>query len=85
MHGGGADGTTGIDDDYARRRMENMGAWIMGRNMFGPIRGPWPDDEWRGWWGSKTTAYNTNPAVPSPRGAEQESVADCYDLAALFA
>lgn len=44
-------GTTGLDDDYARRSMENLGAWIMGRNMFGPIRGPWPDDEWKGWWG----------------------------------
>jgi dihydrofolate reductase len=51
-HGGEADGTTGIDDDYARRSMENLGAWIMGRNMFSPIRGPWPDDEWKGWWGS---------------------------------
>jgi dihydrofolate reductase len=50
MHGG-ADGTTGLDDDYARRGMENLGAWILGRNMFGPIRGAWPDDAWRGWWG----------------------------------
>jgi dihydrofolate reductase len=45
------EGTTGVDDDFARRGMENVGAWIMGRNMFGPIRGPWPDDEWKGWWG----------------------------------
>lgn len=44
-------GTTGLDDDFARRSMENVGAWIMGRNMFGPIRGAWPDDEWKGWWG----------------------------------
>jgi dihydrofolate reductase len=44
-------GTTGLDDDYARSSMENLGAWIMGRNMFGPIRGPWLDDEWKGWWG----------------------------------
>ena len=48
---GHADGVTGIDDDFARRSMENIGAWIMGRNMFGPVRGPWPDDSWRGWWG----------------------------------
>jgi dihydrofolate reductase len=47
-----ATGTTGIDDDFARRGFENLGAWIMGRNMFGPIRGAWPDDAWRGWWGS---------------------------------
>lgn len=48
---GGAEGTTGVDDDFARRGMENIGAWILGRNMFGPIRGPWPDDAWNGWWG----------------------------------
>ena len=48
----GADGgTTGIDDDFAQRGFRNVGAWILGRNMFGPIRGPWPDDEWKGWWG----------------------------------
>src|SRR5688500_198913 len=45
-------GTTGIDDAFARRGLANLGAWIMGRNMFGPIRGAWPDDAWRGWWGS---------------------------------
>jgi len=48
---GGKEGTTGVDDDFARRGMENVGAWIMGRNMFGPIRGGWPDDSWKGWWG----------------------------------
>lgn len=48
----GADkGTTGIDDDFAARGFENIGAWILGRNMFGPVRGPWPDLSWRGWWG----------------------------------
>ncbi|MGZ3775185.1 MAG: dihydrofolate reductase family protein [Pseudobdellovibrionaceae bacterium] len=50
MHGGG-DGIEGIDNTFAERSFENIGAWIMGRNMFGPIRGPWPNDEWRGWWG----------------------------------
>jgi dihydrofolate reductase len=45
------DGTTGIDDERAARGFANIGAWIMGRNMFGPIRGPWPDDHWKGWWG----------------------------------
>lgn len=44
-------GASGLDDDYAARGFENVGAWIMGRNMFGPVRGPWPDDSWRGWWG----------------------------------
>jgi dihydrofolate reductase len=44
-------GTTGIDDDFAARTFKNVGACIMGRNMFGPVRGPWPDDSWKGWWG----------------------------------
>jgi dihydrofolate reductase len=51
MHSQGAEGTTGIDDDFARRGAENLGAWILGRNMFGPVRGDWPDERWRGWWG----------------------------------
>jgi dihydrofolate reductase len=45
-------GTTGVDNDFAERSFENIGAYIMGRNMFGPVRGPWPDDEWKGWWGA---------------------------------
>jgi dihydrofolate reductase len=44
-------GTTGLDDEIARKSMDNVGAWILGRNMFGPIRGPWPDHSWKGWWG----------------------------------
>ena len=48
---GGKTGTTGVDNDFAARFGEGVGSWIMGRNMFGPIRGPWPDDSWRGWWG----------------------------------
>ena len=44
-------GEAGVDDDFARRSMEGMGAWIMGRNMFAPSRGDWPDDGWKGWWG----------------------------------
>lgn len=44
-------GTTGIDNDFAARGVRNIGAWILGRNMFGPIRGPWPDGSWKGWWG----------------------------------
>ena len=48
---GATDGTTGIDDDFAARAFKNVGAWILGRNMFGPIRGPWPDEAWKGWWG----------------------------------
>src|SRR3954449_4958508 len=52
MHGAEG-GSTGVDDEWARRGMENVGAWILGRNMFGPIRGPWPDDSWKGWWGEE--------------------------------
>jgi dihydrofolate reductase len=50
---GGTGGTTGTDDEFARAGMEGVGAWILGRNMFGPIRGAWPDDEWKGWWGDE--------------------------------
>lgn len=42
----------GVDDEFAHSAMDNFGAFILGRNMFGPIRGPWPDDLWKGWWGS---------------------------------
>ena len=45
------DGETGIDNDFAEAAMQGIGAWIMGRNMFGPVRGPWLDEEWKGWWG----------------------------------
>ncbi len=45
-------GEMGIDEDFAARGMAGMGAWILGRNMFGPIRGPWPDESWSGWWGA---------------------------------
>src|SRR5882724_5682268 len=44
-------GETGVDDDFVARGFDNIGAWIIGRNMFGPVRGPWPDDTWKGWWG----------------------------------
>ena len=44
-------GTTGVDESFAVRGFTNIGAWVMGRNMFGPIRGPWPDFNWQGWWG----------------------------------
>jgi len=44
-------GSEGVDDDYARRSMDGFGAFILGRNMFGPVRGEWPDQSWKGWWG----------------------------------
>ena len=52
MHGGGG-GDVGIDEDFAARSFANVGAWILGRNMFGPVRGPWPDESWKGWWGDE--------------------------------
>ena len=50
MHGEEG-GSGGADDEFARRSMQGFGAFILGRNMFGPIRGEWPDDQWQGWWG----------------------------------
>jgi dihydrofolate reductase len=50
-HFGKDDGDVGTDNDMAVKGMQNLGAWIMGRNMFGPVRGPWPDENWKGWWG----------------------------------
>jgi dihydrofolate reductase len=46
-------GEEGVDNDFSVKSMANKGAWILGRNMFGPVRGPWPDDEWKGWWGDE--------------------------------
>ena len=48
---GDGEGTAGIDDAFATRGFDNIGAWVLGRNMFGPVRGPWPNETWRGWWG----------------------------------
>ena len=52
MHGLGA-GEMGTDNEIAKRGFDRIGAWILGRNMFGPVRGPWPDENWRGWWGEE--------------------------------
>jgi dihydrofolate reductase len=71
MHGDG-DGTTGIDNDFAERGLDRIGAWILGRNMFGPIRGEWPDDKWKGWWGDNPP-YHTQVFVLThyPRASVQ--------------
>lgn len=50
---GAEGGSTGLDHEFAERGFENIGAWILGRNMFGPVRGPWPDESWQGWWGEE--------------------------------
>ncbi|MBL8471761.1 MAG: dihydrofolate reductase [Rhodocyclaceae bacterium] len=52
MHGMDG-GETGVDHDFAEQGFANVGAWIIGRNMFGPVRGPWPDNSWKGWWGAE--------------------------------
>jgi len=52
MHGQEG-GDTGVDNDFAEKSFEGIGAWILGRNMFGPVRGPWPDESWKGWWGDE--------------------------------
>lgn len=53
MHDHSSGGSQGVDNDFAARSFENVGAWILGRNMFGPVRGPWRDDSWKGWWGDE--------------------------------
>jgi dihydrofolate reductase len=53
MHGNAAQGEAGVDNEMAAQGFTGIGAWILGRNMFGPVRGPWPDDSWKGWWGEE--------------------------------
>jgi len=55
-------GSTGVDDDFVARGFDGIGSWILGRNMFGPIRGPWRDDSWKGWWGD-TPPYHSDVFV----------------------
>lgn len=55
-------GSEGVDDGFAVRSFERVGAWILGRNMFGPVRGPWPDETWKGWWGEEPP-YHTDVFV----------------------
>ena len=50
---GQSGGERGVDNDMASRSFENVGAYVLGRNMFGPVRGPWPDESWKGWWGEE--------------------------------
>jgi len=71
MHGQD-DGETGVDDGIAEQGLSGIGAWILGRNMFGPVRGPWPDENWKGWWGDEPP-YHTpvfvlthHPRAPLP-------------------
>lgn len=84
MHGGGADGTTGVDDDFAARGAAGLGAWILGRNMFGPVRGAWTDDQWKGWWGDNppyhvpvfVLTHHPRAAIEMPGGTTFHFVTD---------
>ena len=94
MLGGGADGgTTGVDDDFAARGFENIGAWIMGRNMFGPMRGPWEDHSWKGWWGDNppyhtpvyVLTHHARPSVEMEGGTTFHFVSDGIEAALKLA
>jgi dihydrofolate reductase len=61
MHGQEG-GETGVDNRFAEQGFAGIGAWILGRNMFGPVRGPWPDESWKGWWGEEPP-YHTRVFV----------------------
>jgi dihydrofolate reductase len=84
MHAGQSDGETGIDNTMAERSFDNMGAWILGRNMFGPVRGPWPDESWKGWWGEEppyhvptfVLTHHARAPLPMTGGTEFRFVTD---------
>ena len=86
---GGPGGETGIDDDFAVQGMSGLGAWILGRNMFGPIRGPWPDDAWKGWWGEEppyhtpvfVLTHHARPPLAMKGGTEFRFVTDGIESA----
>ena len=82
-------GTTGVDDDFTASGFENVGAWILGRNMFGPVRGPWPDESWRGWWGEEppyhgpvfVLTHHARPPQPMKGGTTFHFVTDGIESA----
>jgi len=83
MHGNQG-GETGVDDGIAAQGLAGLGAWILGRNMFGPIRGPWPDNNWRGWWGEEppyhtpvfVLTHHARPPLTMAGGTEFQFVTD---------
>ena len=76
-------GGTGVDDDFARHGFEGMGAWILGRHVFGPVRGPWPDDTWRGWWGDEPPHHaGVRADAPCPGAAMAGSTVTSSSLVA---
>ncbi len=88
MHGEHG-GESGVDNDIAMKGFGNLGAWILGRNMFGPVRGPWPDDRWTGWWGDEppyhvpTFVLTHHPRAPLEMrgGTTFHFVTDGFDAA----
>jgi len=82
-------GTTGPDEDFAAASFANVGAWILGRNMFGPVRGPWPDEAWKGWWGASppyhvpvfVLTHHARAAIPMAGGTTFHFVTDGIDAA----
>ena len=82
-------GTEGVDDRYAARSMANFGAFILGRNMFGPIRGPWPDQNWKGWWGDNppyhtpvfVLTHHSRPSITMEGGTVFHFVTDGIESA----
>jgi dihydrofolate reductase len=77
-------GATGVDDDFAASGFVDVGAWILGRNMFGPVRGAWPDDTWKGWWGANppyhapvfVLTHYARPSIPMDGGTVFHFVTD---------
>jgi dihydrofolate reductase len=92
MHGT-TGGDTGTDDDFIARGNEGLGAWIIGRNMFGPVRGPWPDESWRGWWGEEppyrcpvfVLTHHARPALRMAGGTVFHFVTEGLDAALILA
>ncbi|OWJ59044.1 dihydrofolate reductase family protein [Inquilinus limosus] len=82
-------GEAGIDADFAASSFENVGAWILGRNMFGPVRGPWPDDSWKGWWGDTppyhvpvfVLTHHARPPIEMKGGTTFHFITDGIDSA----
>lgn len=83
------DGETGIDNRIAEQGFAGIGAWILGRNMFGPVRGPWPDDQWKGWWGDEppyhtpvfVLTHHPRPALKMAGGTEFRFVTEGIESA----
>jgi dihydrofolate reductase len=83
QHGMAGDtGTREADNEFAERGMRNLGAWIIGRNMFSPLRGPWPNEDWRGWWG-EDPPYHTPVFVLTHHARASITMKGGIDLPAL--